>query len=101
MNLIEARRAIEGILADIPDDALPEFDRAELEEDGRVTVWWGGHGYTLGSATRNGRRDPAIYHERASWDAIEAEMVHRADRRFLENNDSPEGLALARKAVTR
>jgi hypothetical protein len=100
VNLEAARVAIEAILAAIPDEELPEFDKVEIEGDD-VTVWWGGHGRCLGTAKRNGEREPLIYRNSASWDAIQLEMTHRADRRFLENGDKPDGIRLAKKAVTR
>jgi hypothetical protein len=51
MNIKTARAAIEAILAAIPDDELPDFDRIEHGRDGKVTAWWGGTGHILGSAT--------------------------------------------------
>lgn len=88
MDIKTARKAIEAILAAIPDDKLPEFDRVELGANGKVIAWWGGSGRHLGSATRNGRRCPKVHRRRASWEAIEGEMVYRADKRFLKNGDT-------------
>jgi hypothetical protein len=99
MDIKTARAAIEAILAAIPDDELPDFDRLELGGDGRVCAWWGGTGHVLGSATRGGERDPLNYRRNGSWGAIEAEMTHRADRRLLDNGDDPTGLSLGRKAA--
>ena len=99
MNIQEARSAIEAILEGIPDSELPEFDRVELGDDGRVTVWWGGSGRVLGSAKTGGKRDPLIYRRRASWEAIQSEMTHRADQRLLDNGDDPTGIRLGRKVV--
>lgn len=96
MNIKEARAAIEGILASIPDSELPPFDKVE-ERDGKTIVWWGGHGAHLGTATRNGERDPLNYRRTGSWDAVEGEMTHRADRKYLDNGDSADGIKLARK----
>lgn len=88
MNIRSARQAIEAILAAIPDDDLPEFDRVERDGlSGKATVWWGGTGHTLGSATSGGKRKPKIHRQRGSWDAIEGEMVYRADKRFLADGD--------------
>lgn len=101
MNIHTAREAIEAILASIPDEELPDFDKVELEDDGKVCVWWGGRGRILGSATSGGKRDPLLYRRNASREAIESEMVHRADRRFLENGDKPDGIRLGKKAVAR
>lgn len=84
MNIKAARAAIEAILAAIPDDNLPEFDRTEVGKDGRTIVWWGGTGHILGSATSNGARDPLSYRRSGSWSAIGYEMVSRADRRHLD-----------------
>lgn len=100
MNIKEARAAIEAILEAVPDDELPEFDKVEIESDGDVLVWWGGQGRVLGSAKSNGKRDPLVYRRSGSWDAIQMEMTYRADRRFLENGDSPEGIRLGRKKVS-
>lgn len=99
MNILEARAAIEAILEAIPDDELPEFDKVEVRED-ETLVWWGGSGRVLGSARSGGQRDPLIYRRNASWDAIQLEMTHRADRRYLDNGDKPDGIRLAKKSVT-
>jgi hypothetical protein len=102
MNVNEARAAIEAILAAISDDELPEFDKVEHDKArGEVLVWWGGTGHCLGSAKRDGQRDPSVHRRSASWKAIECEMTHRADLAFFENGDSADGLKLARKVVTR
>lgn len=101
MNIIDARTAIEAILAAIPDDELPEFDKVEVDnERGETLVWWGGRGRVLGSAKTGGVRDPLVYRRSASWDAIQAEMTCRADRRFLDNGDSADGIRLATKATS-
>lgn len=97
MNVKEARAAIEAILAAIPDDKLPEFDRVEFDPDGMPLVWWGGVGRHLGSATSKGKRDPLAYRRSASWSAIELEMTYRADRRLLDNGDDPAGIRFASK----
>lgn len=98
MNIKEARAAIEAILAAIPDEELPEFDSVEIDGDD-VVVWWGGQGRVLGSAKRNGKRNPIQYRESGSWDAIQMEMTYRVDRRFLENGDKPDGIRLAKKGA--
>jgi hypothetical protein len=95
MNIKTARAAIEAILAAIPDDELPDFDRVEHGPDGKVTAWWGGTGHILGSATRGGKRRPKNYREGASWSAIEGEMTYRADKRIFDNGDDPTGVQLA------
>ena len=89
MNIKLARAAIEAILAAIPDEELPKFDRFERGSDGKVTAWWGSTGHILGSAKRGDKRRPKIYRERGSWDAIEAEMTYRADKRMLKAGDDP------------
>lgn len=100
MNIKEARAAIEAILAAIPDDELPSFDKVE-ERDGKTIVWWGSTGHYLGTATSSGKRSPHNYRRNGSWDAIEAEMTYRADLRYFENGDSAEGINLAKKKVAR
>lgn len=101
MTITAARAAIEAILAAIPDEELPEFDKVEIDNDrGETLVWWGGSGRILGTAKSGGVRDPLIYRRTASWDAIQAEMTSRVDRRFLENGDKIDGLDLAAKTVT-
>ena len=90
MNIKEAQLAIEGILASIPDGELPAFDKEEIDPDGRITVWWGGRGLILGSARRNGKRDPMNYRRSGSWDAIEGEMAYRRDAAFLAAGDKAE-----------
>ena len=99
MDIKTARAAIEAILAAIPDEELPEFDKVEFDKDGMPCVWYGGLGRHLGSAKRNGKRDPSIYHEDASWKAIELEMAYRADRRLHENGDDPTDIRLAKKVA--
>jgi hypothetical protein len=98
MNIKEARDAIEAILASIPDDELPEFDKVEVRSD-EVLVWWGGQGRVLGSAKRHGIRNPIQYREGGSWDAIQMEMTYRADQRYLDNGDRHEGIRLGRRKV--
>jgi hypothetical protein len=100
MNIREAQDAIKAILAQIPDEELPEFDKVEIEDDGRLTVWWGSHGAILGSAKRGGERRPLNYRDNGAWAAVEAEMTYRADKRLLENGDDPTGIRLAKKAVS-
>lgn len=100
MNVKEARAAIEAILAAIDDDELPKFDRVEIDErynDGKPVVWWGSTGHHLGSARRGEVREPLVHRRRGVSDAIEGEMVYRADRRLLDNGDDPTGLRLAAK----
>lgn len=101
MNIKEARAAIEEILASIPDSELPDFDRIEVDADGKTCAWWGGHGRYLGSAERGEERRPLLYREGGTWDAIEGEMFYRADKRFLENGDKPHGIKLGKKTVLR
>lgn len=92
MKIKAARAAIEAILASIPDEELPKFDRTEIDgKSGMPVVWWGGTGRHLGSAKRGGVRDPEIYRRDASWSAIENEMAYRADKRLFEANDDPAG----------
>lgn len=98
MNIKTAQAAIRAILAAIPDDELPKFDRVE-QRDGKTIVWWGGNGYHLGSATSGGKRDVKHHHRCAPWDAIEREMVYRADRKFLKNGDKLDGIHIAAKVV--
>ena len=97
MTIKTARAAMEAILASIPDEELPEFDRVEFREDGMPVVWWGGSGRYLGSAKSGGVRDPLVYRTSGSWDAIQMEMTYRADRRLLDNGDDPVGVRLAKK----
>lgn len=99
MNIREAQDAIKAILEQIPDEELPDFDRVEISRDGTPVAWWGGHGHHLGSAKQGGKRRPLNYREHGAWDAIEGEMVYRADKRLLENGDDPTGIRLAKKAV--
>jgi hypothetical protein len=94
MDVQTARTAIEAILAAIPDSNLPEFDRVEMDGDTPI-VWCGGSGRHLGSAKRNGIREPSVYRSRASWEAIHGEMVYRADRRLLDNGDDPTAIHFA------
>lgn len=97
MDIKTARAAIEAIVAAIPDEEMPEFDRVEYRDNGMPVVWWGGTGYHLGSAATGGERSPITYRHKASWEAIENEMVYRADMRLLGNADDPTGVHLAAK----
>lgn len=99
MDIKAAQEAIKAILAAIPDDALPEFDRVEIGSTWGPCVWWGGTGRHLGSSKRNGERYPIGYRESGAWAAIEHEMAYRADRRLLDNGDDPTGVNLAAKVV--
>lgn len=93
MNVTEARAAIEAILAAIDDEAIPDFDRVEVSDDGLPVVWFGGTGMRLGSAKSGQVREPLIYRRRASWDAIRGEAWFRADRRLLAAGDDPSALS--------
>jgi len=80
ITLIEARKAIETILAGLPDSALPLPDRIEEDERGKGPIaWFGGHGYHLTSATRGADRtpNPEGYRSSASWDALVGEACTR------------------------
>jgi len=104
MNIKTAQDAIEAILAAIPDDELPEFDKVEQSDDGKTIVWWGSTGHYLGGATSGGqdgrkKRDPKVHRSSAIWGAIEGEMTYRADLKFLENGDKIDGIRLAAKVV--
>lgn len=96
MDIKAAQQAIEAILASIPDDELPKFDRVE-QCDGTTTVWWGGTGHYLGSARTGERRSPINHRHRAAWEAIEGEMTYRADQKFFDNGDKLDGLRIAAK----
>ena len=91
MNFREAVIAIEEILKSIPDSELPKFDKVEME-DGLPIVWWASSGYHLGKTTRNGKREPLVYRQNAATDAIEGEMIYRADQRLFDNGDDPTGI---------
>lgn len=99
MDIKTARAAIEAILASIPDEELPEFDRVEVTKGGTIVAWWGSTGHHLGTAKKNGERQPLNYRTSASWDAIQAEMTYRADRKLLDNGDNPDGVRLAARKV--
>lgn len=95
MNIKQARKSIEAILASIPDDDLRIFNRVEFRDNGMPVVWNGGTGYHLGSLRRaGGKRRPKGYRESGSWDAVEGEALYRADRRLLKNGDDPDGVDL-------
>lgn len=82
MKREHAYEAIKAILAAIDDDELPK--PSKIEEDGdRKVVWFGGLGYTIGSAKRNGQREPLIYRDRAASQAISHEAVCRIDAKNL------------------
>lgn len=97
MTIRAARAAIEAILAAIPDEELPEFDKVEIDSDGTPVVWWGSSGRHLGTATRGGVREPLVYRSGGAWAAIQSEMTYRADRRLLDNGDNPDGVRLAKR----
>lgn len=99
MDIKTARAAIEAILVAIDDDELPEFEKLEIGSKYGPCVWWGSTGHHLGSAKRNGVREPLVHRHRGISDAIEGEMVYRADRRLLDNGDDPTGISIAAKVV--
>lgn len=78
MKRNEAISAIKAILAAIDDKELPKPSRIE-QEDGKTLVWFGGHGRYLGSAKRNGEREPLIYRDKAVQEALEMEATYRLD----------------------
>lgn len=96
MNLKAAQQAIEAILASIPDDKLPKFDRVE-QRDGITVVWWGGTGHHLGTAKTGDERNPINHRHRAAWEAIEGEMTYRADQKYFDNGDKIDGIRLTSK----
>ena len=84
MKRKHAYEAIKAILAAIDDDEMPKPDK--VERDGEKTVvWFGGMGRILGSAKRNGEREPLIYRDRAASDAIQMEAVYRVDLAHMQN----------------
>lgn len=81
VTLKQARMVIEGILAVLPDKALPKPDKVETEADGVTVVWFGSHGHYLGSS-RNGWGEHipgGSYRLAGSYDALTAERVRRLD----------------------
>ena len=84
MKRKHAFEAIKAILAAIDDDEMP--NPSKVEQDGeRTVVWFGGLGRYIGSATRNGEREPLIYRDRAAQEAIELEAVYRIDLAHMGN----------------
>jgi hypothetical protein len=78
MKREHAYEAIKAILAAIDDDEISQ--PSKIEQDGDQTVvWFGGTGYHLGSAKRNGKHEPLIYRDRAAWQALDLEAVCRID----------------------
>ena len=84
MKRKHAYEAIKAILAAIDDDELPKPDRMLEHEEGTTVAWFSGTGRHLGSAKRNGVREPLIYRDRAAHEAIELEAICRLDRAHME-----------------
>jgi hypothetical protein len=85
MNRKQAESAILAILADIPDSQLP---KGRVEKRGDKTIFWfGGKGHHLGTATKNGARDPKVHRRSGLMDLLEGEATYRADVQFLKNGD--------------
>lgn len=78
MKREHAFEAIKAILAAVEDEELPKPSKVE-KESGRTLVWFGGHGRYLGSAKRNGEREPLIYRDKAAHEALELEATYRLD----------------------
>lgn len=90
MTLTSAEAAIRAILAALPDSELPK-GRTEKEGDSTL-VWFGGHGYHLGSAKKRKAggewtRNPETYRDDAVREAIEHEAVYRLDLKHLEESE--------------
>lgn len=82
MNIKEAQVAIDAILRAIDDDELPTPDKVE-RRDGSTIVWFGGMGRHIGTAKRNGAREPDIYRREGIHDAIQCEAVARIDAKDI------------------
>lgn len=83
MKRKHAYEAIKAILAAIDDSEIPAPDKLK-SEDGRVVAWFGGMGYYLGSAKRNGALEPMIHRDNAATKAIIGEAVYRLDKAHSE-----------------
>jgi hypothetical protein len=81
----EAAAAIRGILSGLSDRDLPK-GRAEIS-DGRITLWFGGHGHILGTAKRGGKGEPDVIRSGAIAALFDAEAASRADRDLLGGDE--------------
>jgi hypothetical protein len=80
MTPAQARIAIGAILDTLADSQLPKPSKVE-ERDGDTVVWFGGHGYHIGSG-RNGFGETIVtdYRARGIQGAMEQERVNRIER---------------------
>lgn len=77
----QAATAIAAILESLEDKQLPKPDKVEQKDDGATpVVWFGGHGYHLGS-TRNGWGEALVgnYRRDGISQMFEMERVHRME----------------------
>jgi hypothetical protein len=96
LTIKEARAAIEGILAAIDEAELLKYaERVTTDPEDRTIVGRGGNGYYLGSARRNGEREPLVHRHSGSLSAIEHEMAYRYDAIMLACGDNSGKFAAA------
>jgi hypothetical protein len=74
----EADVAIGKILDLVPDAELPEH-KVRVHGDGSEWAQFGGIGYGIGSAKRNGVLDPSVHRRSGMTDLLQQEVVYRLD----------------------
>lgn len=89
MTRKQAAVAIAAILESLDDGQLPKPTKVEKSDDGLDIVWFGGHGFHLGS-TRNGWGEALIgnYRRRGIAEMFDMERVHRMEAAACAERDS-------------
>lgn len=81
MKLHEARAAIAAIVEAIPDGELPKPSKVEGADTERPCVWFGSHGFHVGSGKRGGEPHPVDWHRStAIQDLFDREAAQRYER---------------------
>lgn len=78
LSLLEAETAIGKILDLVPESELPEC-KIETHSDGSKWAQFGGVGYGISAAKRNGVLDPAVHRRGGLMDLFQEEVVYRLD----------------------
>lgn len=84
----QAKVAIAAILESLDDKQLPRPSKVEETKERTPCVWFGSHGFYLGSTT-NGWGDALIgdYRRRGIDQMLEMERVHRMEAAFCAKRE--------------
>ena len=93
MNYREAAAAIGAILDQCSESDLPEPSRIADDNEGRQTLWFGGHGLIIGSTKIGGKPARGDYRNSGISQLLEYEFAHRAENRLWDERESQGGAA--------